>query len=220
MLRADGKWQLLLIQKNKRAAQHFSNVASCVLLKERGFIIGFQSNLEDEIRCNGCVLEVRTPTETHNVRVHCAGRKQNKENRRRPKMARVGSNKVKQAGETRGRNVLAWRQQYCRLQLLPQQTVRNAAFLQNIFSVVTLSPSCLPPPPYGRVQSGWSFPPATRQFITDSPSPRSNPFTNHSRPHLLDLGFSQGRLWRVCPQLPPHHRHTHTYIPHAPHPQP
>lgn len=65
-----------------------------MLLKEReGFIIEFESNLEDEIRCNGCVLEVRTTTETHNVRVHCPGRKQNKEKQRQPKM--VGSTKVR-----------------------------------------------------------------------------------------------------------------------------
>ena len=56
-------------------AQHFSNAESCVLLEREGFVIGLWSNLEDEIRRNGCVLEVRMTTETHNVRVHWAGEK-------------------------------------------------------------------------------------------------------------------------------------------------
>lgn len=41
-------------------------------------VIGFWSNLEDEIRRNGCGLDVRMTTETHNVRVHCAGIKTTK----------------------------------------------------------------------------------------------------------------------------------------------
>lgn len=41
--------------------------------RREGFVIGFWSNLKDEIRRNGCVLEVRMTTETHNVRAHWTG---------------------------------------------------------------------------------------------------------------------------------------------------
>lgn len=88
---------VVIINLEKQSeGQHFSNVESCALLKERETsVIGFRSNLEDEIRRNGWGLDVRMTTETHNVRVHCTGEK-NQQQRKAARTANgwAGSNKV------------------------------------------------------------------------------------------------------------------------------
>lgn len=119
-------------------------------------------------------------------------------------------------GRAGGRNVLVWRQPYCGLKLLLQQTVRTQPSFR-IFLFSDLVTSHVPLLPYRRVQLGASFSPAAQQVITDSPPLRL--WLSTSRPGGSPAGsqvFSGEAVGILSTDTHTQtHTQTHTHIPHT-----